>query len=468
MTPGRATGATGLPSEPPSTALLTDHYELTMLDAALHSGVADHRAVFQLWARSLPKGRRYGVVGGTGRALEGIGRFRFGAEELDHLATHRVVGDDALDWLAGFRFAGDVDGYAEGEVYVPGSPVLTVEGTFAEAMVLETLLLSILNHDSAIASAAARMAEAARGRALIEMGTRRTHEQSAVAAARAAYLAGFDSTSNLEAGRRHGVPTGGTVAHAFVMAHADEQAAFEAQIATQGVGTTILVDTYDVPEGIRRAVRAAQRFGAPGPGAIRIDAGDLLVGTREARALLDDLGAAGTRIVVSGDLDEYRIDELERAPGGRAPIDAYGVGTRVATGSGHPTVAFIYKLVAVADAPGPDAPLRPVHKEQAGKATRGGRKLAHRLIDARGRAVGEVLHAGPDAAGRAARMALPAGARLRPLQVPLIRAGQPLPQPSLQESRELHVRSRAELPEEALALEPGEPVMHAELVGPED
>jgi len=424
-----------------------------MVDAALRSGVADHRAVFELWTRSLPSGRRYGVVAGTARVVEAITRFRFREPELGFLAAHRVVSPTALDWLAEFRFGGDVDGYAEGELHFPESPVLTVEGTFAEAVVLETLLLGILNHDSAIASAAARMAVAARGKSIIEMGSRRTHEESAVAAARAAYLAGFASTSNLEAGRRYGVPTAGTVAHALIMAHPDEFDAFVAVIAALGVRTTILVDTYDIEVGVRNAVRAANAFGAPGPGAIRIDAGDLVGECRRARALLDGLGASDTRIVASGDLDEYRIDVLEQVPGGRAPVDAYGVGTSVVTGSGHPTAGFIYKLVAIADSPDSGAPLRPVHKSQIGKATHGGRKSAYRVVDPTGRAVAEVLGE-PPATG---------GGHVRPLQVPLIRRGEPLPLPTLGSSREFHATVRAELPPDGLELGPGSPVLHAAL-----
>ncbi len=432
-----------------------------MVDAALRSGVAHRRAVFELWARTLPRGRRYGVVAGTARAVAAVSQFRFGAAELDFLAGHRVLSDVGLAWLADFRFSGDIDGYPEGELYFPESPVLTVEASFAEAVVLETLLLSVLNHDSAVASAACRMALAARGRPIIEMGSRRTHEESAVAAARAAYLAGFASTSNLEAGRRHGVPTAGTVAHAFIMAHGDELGAFVAQIGAQGTGTTVLVDTYDVPDGVRRAVEAAGRFGAAGPGAIRIDAGDLAAGCREARVLLDGLGAEQTRIVASGDLDEFRIDDLERSPGGRAPIDAYGVGTSLATGSGHPTAGFIYKLVAIAE--GPDATtLRPVHKDQAGKATHGGRKTAHRLLDSTGLAVAEVLQTHSHASGGPGSAA-PAGGRARALQVPLVRGGEPIPPPTLDEVRARHVRFRAELAPEALGMSPGRPALVARL-----
>ena len=193
-----------------STALLTDHYELTMLQAALRSGAAQRRCVFEVFARRLPEGRRYGVVAGTGRLVEAVRAFRFGADELAALRERGVVDEQTLDFLAGYRFSGDISGYAEGECYFPGSPLVVVEAPFAEGVLLETLILSILNHDAAVAAAASRMVTAAGDRPCLEMGSRRTHEQAAVAAARAAYVAGFAATSNLEAGRTYGVPTTGT------------------------------------------------------------------------------------------------------------------------------------------------------------------------------------------------------------------------------------------------------------------
>src|SRR6201991_2481754 len=313
---------TGSPSSAGvSTALFTDRYELTMAAAALADGTAQRQCVFEVFARRLPAGRRYGVVAGTDRLLESIERFRFGDEGLAMLA--RGVDDAPLSWLADYRFSGDIDGYPEGELYFPGSPILTVTGTFAEAVLLETLVLSILNHDSAVASAAARMVTAAAGRPIIEMGSRRSHEAAAVASARATYLAGFAATSNLEAERRYGIPTAGTAAHAFVLLHDDELGAFKSQVATLGADTTLLVDTYDIRRGIELAIEAA----GPGLGAIRIDSGDLGELARQAREQLDGLGATGTQIVLSGDLDEYAIAALRAEP-----VDSYGVGTSVVTG----------------------------------------------------------------------------------------------------------------------------------------
>ena len=376
----------------PSTALLTDHYELTMLRAALRDGTAGRHCVFELFARRLPDGRRYGIVAGTGRLLEALQDFRFGDEELAHLSSAGVVDDATCEWLRDYRFSGDIDAYREGDLYFPGSPVLTVDTTFADGVVLETLALSIFNHDTAVASAAARMVCAAGDRRCIEMGSRRTHEQSAVAAARAAYLAGFASTSNLAAGQRFGVPTTGTSAHSYTLLHDSEADAFRAQIEALGRDTTLLVDTYDITQGIRTAIEVA----GPELGAIRIDSGDLAVMAQQARELLDSLGARRTRIVLSGDLDEFGLAALAGAP-----VDAYGVGTSVVTGSGAPTAGFIYKLVEVDG--------RPVVKRSEDKSTRGGRKTAVRRHRPTGTATAEVLRSqGVPTAG--ARRPGPAGA----------------------------------------------------------
>lgn len=356
-----------------------------MVASALKSGIAHHRAVFEVFARRLPAGRAYGVMAGIDRVLDAISRFRFDAATVEHLVSHGVVQEGEMtDWLRAYRFSGDVTGYAEGELFFPYSPVITVTGTFAECVVLETVLLSVLNHDCAVASAAARIVDAAGGRLLIEGGSRRTDPESAVAAARAGFVGGFDTTSNLEAGRRHGIPTGGTTAHAFVLAHESEEAAFAAQRDTLGVGSTYLVDTFDVMEGIRSAVATV----GSDIGAVRIDSGDLLGDSIAARELLDSLGAIGCRIVVSSDLDEFSVAELEAA---NAPIDAYLVGTSLVTGSGHPTASMVYKLVAIAPDTDPSSELRAVGKLSPGKRTIGGRKDVHRTVDSKGRFTGEIL-----------------------------------------------------------------------------
>lgn len=362
-----------------STALLTDRYELTMLDAALLSGRHERECVFEVFARRLPEGRRYGVVAGTGRLIELLQDFRFGDAELGWLREAGVVSPEAVDWLADYRFSGSITGYREGELYFPGSPILVVDGTFAEAVILETICLSVLNYDSAVASAAARMVSAAEGRPIAEMGSRRTGERSAVAAARAAYIAGFAATSNLEAGRSWGVPTMGTAAHSFTLLHDSEQEAFRAQVDRMGPGTTLLVDTYD----IERAVELAVRVAGPELGAVRIDSGDLPSLVQQVRAQLDGLGATRTRITVTNDLDEYTIAALRAAP-----VDSYGVGTALVTGSGHPASGMVYKLVAHR---GDDGEWVSVAKASTAKATVGGRKVPVRTLE-RGRAVEETIH----------------------------------------------------------------------------
>lgn len=436
----------GLPVAVPSTALFTDQYELTMLQAALRSGTADRRSVFEVFTRRLPEGRRYGVVAGTGRVLDAVENFRFDETILGFLRERGILDEPTLAWLAGFRFRGDIWGYPEGEVYFPGSPIMRVEGTFAEAVLLETVILSILNHDSAVAAAASRMAVAAGDRPLIEMGARRTHELAAVAAARSAYVGGFHSTSDLAAGFRYNIPTVGTSAHSFTLLHDSERDAFRAQVDSLGSGTTLLVDTYDVAEAVRTAVQVA----GPGLGAVRIDSGDLLLLAHRVRQQLDELGARDTKIVVTSDLDEYAIASLAAAP-----VDAYGVGTQLVTGSGHPTASMVYKLVARADSDAPDAPLRPVAKKSmGGKASLGGRKWAARRPDEHGVAEAEVIGTGP----------VPPELADRQIPVPLVRGGEIVAREPLDAARERHIAARGGLPMSANQLSRGEAVLPTEHV----
>ncbi|WP_425246632.1 nicotinate phosphoribosyltransferase [Streptomyces sp. NEAU-NA10] len=436
----------GLPVDVPSTALFTDQYELTMLQAAMKAGTAGRRSVFEVFTRRLPEGRRYGVVAGTGRVLDAVENFRFDAGVLGFLRERKIVDEETLDWLGAYRFSGDIWGYPEGEVYFPGSPIMRVEGSFAECVLLETVILSILNHDSAIAAAASRMASAAGERPLIEMGARRTHELSAVAASRAAYVGGFTTTSDLAAGFRYGIPTVGTSAHAFTLLHDSERDAFRAQVDSLGRGTTLLVDTYDVAEAVRTAVEIA----GPELGAVRIDSGDLLLVAHRVRAQLDELGAADTRIIVTSDLDEYAIASLAAAP-----VDAYGVGTQLVTGSGHPTCSMVYKLVARAESAAPKAPLVPVAKRSTGgKTSVGGRKWAARRLDEDGVAEAEVVGTGP----------VPESLADRQLLVELVKGGEIVAREPLDVVRDRHIAARAGLPLSATQLSRGEPVIPTEYV----
>lgn len=429
-----------------STALLTDRYELTMVQAARRSGLAGRTCVFEVFSRQLPAGRRYGVVAGTGRLLDELKEFRFGTEELNWLAEAKVVDTDTIDYLANFKFTGDIWGYREGDAYFAYSPVLVVEAPFEQGVLLETMILSIMNYDSAVASAASRMRGAAGTRYLAEMGGRRTNEQAAVAAARAAYIAGFDATSNLEAGRSWNIPTMGTAAHAFTLLHNNEADAFKAQVETFGTGTTLLVDTYNTDEGVRKAIDIA----GTSLGAVRIDSGDLGVEVTRVRKLLDSLGATNTKITVTNDLDEHAIAALAAAP-----VDNYGVGTSVVTGSGVPTAGFVYKLVAHKD---DTDNWVSVSKRSANKTNIGGRKQALRELE-NGLATKELLAAGHEVTSTSTQ---------RELLVPLVSNGvvdeQFIGAQGVSAAREVHRKAMLELPIQAHRLQRGEATLPTEFI----
>lgn len=301
-----------------SIALMTDMYEYTMLEATLRDGTAARNCVFEVFARHLPVGRRYGVVAGIGRIVELVRDFKPSPDDIAFLLNRKVISAQTATWLENFHFSGTIRAYREGEVYFPNSPILQVEGTFGECTLLETLLLSVLNYDSAIAAAASRMAAAAGDRPCLDMGGRRTNEHAAIAAARSAIVGGFMGTANLAAAQKYDLPAIGTAAHAFTLLHDSEEQAFESQIAALGRSTTVLTDTYNIEDAITTAVRAA----GPELGAIRIDSGDLASLAQKARKQLDSLGAVNTKITVTNDLDEYALAALATAP-----VDSYGVGT---------------------------------------------------------------------------------------------------------------------------------------------
>ena len=430
-----------------TTSLLTDHYELTMLQAALASGTAHRHCTFEVFTRRLPAGRRYGVLAGTGRFLEGLQSFRFDDEDLSFLASRNVVNAQTLKYLENFRFTGNIRGYVEGEIFFPHSPVVQVEATFAEACVLETYLLSILNYDSAVASAASRMTAAAGHRPCIEMGSRRAHERAAVSAARAAAIAGFTATSNLEAGRRYGLHTLGTSAHAFTLLYDSEREAFEAQLQSLGARTTLLADTYDVENAVRLGVELAGEE----LGGVRLDSGDLVASAQRVRELLDSLGNHNTKITVTSDLDEYAIASLAAAP-----VDSYGVGTRLVTGSGAPTSAMVYKLVERENTAGE---LEPVAKTSAGKRSLGGAKQAARRHNSLGIATAELIGTVNDPAVLE---------NTRDLIRDFVVSGEILPgftgEEAVRNATERHSASLAELPESARRLSEGEPVIPTEFI----
>jgi nicotinate phosphoribosyltransferase len=422
-------------------SLFTDRYELSMLDGALVSGVINARATFEVFTRSLPNGYRYGVVGGTGRLLEALSTFSFDDETISWLLNEHIVSSELATFLSHYRFEGDVYGYREGEVFTSLSPILRFEGRFCD-LVLETLALSILNYDSGVATKAMRIVKSAEGRRLIEMGSRRTNEVAAIAAARAAYVAGFDATSNLAAGKTYGVPTAGTAAHAFILAHRSEREAFEAQIKAQGTSTTLLVDTFDTEAGTVLALDVA----GPTLGAIRIDSGDLADSTRRSRKLLDERGATDVKITVTGDLDEFAIAAILASD---APVDAFGVGTKLVSGYSPP--GFVFKLVAIEDG----SSMRSVAKRSLGKLSSGGAKDAFRLFE-------DDVAVAESVVTRDSGAVLPPG-ESRTLTYLLAKGGVAVVDSSLQTARSTATSAVTELPQHAFELSAGEPVLHTEV-----
>jgi len=352
-----------------------------MLDALVKAGHADRKSTFEVFTREISLGRPFGVFAGVMRVLQGIENFLFDEDHLHYLEEQNIISSLTKDWLREFQFSGDLTSYKEGEIYFPRSPVLTIEAPLGEALIFETFILSILNFDSAIATAANRIVEAAAGRFVMEAGSRRVTPEAAVHAARAAYIGGVDVTSNLEAGRRWGVPTAGTASHAFTLAFESEIEAFETQSEYLGKDSIFLVDTYNIEEGIRNAVRASNA----NLKGIRIDSGDLATEAQIARELLDSLGARQAQIMVSGDLDEYRIMELVNEP-----IDAFESGHRLVTGSGSGSAGFVYKLVEIEE-PFHKDKMRPVAKSSKGKISKGGQKIAKRKLNLAGTAIEESL-----------------------------------------------------------------------------
>ena len=345
-----------------TTAYKTDHYEFTARQAA--KKINDQNAVFDLYTRRLPEGRAFGVVAGMSRLIKALHDFKYTNEFVTKLIEAGVISAESGETLKGKKFEGKVTGLQDGDLYFPNTPILTVEGKYGDILVVETLCLSILNHDSAIASAAARMKIAAGNTPLIEAGARRTHDDAAQHATEAAYISGFDVSSNLAA--LGVVPTAGTVMHAFILAFETEEEAFEAQFAEYGAETTFLIDTYDIEEGINTAIRVCKNYGEA-PRAIRIDSGDLCEEAFKARKQLDNAGCESTKIIVSGDMDEYSISALKEAG---APVDMFQVGTAVVTGSGHPAAGMVYKLVAIERENG----WHSVEKKSLNKRSYGGHK----------------------------------------------------------------------------------------------
>ncbi|HET9052246.1 MAG TPA: nicotinate phosphoribosyltransferase [Candidatus Dormibacteraeota bacterium] len=344
--------------------LSCDEYELTMAQSFLRHGQTG-RAVFELFVRSLPPHRGFLVAAGLGTALDYLERLRFDAEDLAWLARTGAYGGAFLDHLAGLRFTGDVDAVAEGTPVGAAEPILRVSAPRVEATLVESALLAIVNHETVVATKAARIVGAAAGRPVLDFSLRRLHgPDAALGTVRAAWIGGVAATATVAGGRRLGVPTSGTMAHHFVLAFGPdgEQAAFEQFLRDAPGRAVLLVDTYDTLRGTNRAIAASRATGVALAG-VRIDSGDIASVARAVRAALDGAGMRDARVVASGDLDEWRINDLVRR---RAPVDAFGVGTSLGTSTDAPALGAVYKLVAQEDAAGT---LQPVMKRSEGKAT---------------------------------------------------------------------------------------------------
>ncbi|APR79430.1 Nicotinate phosphoribosyltransferase [Minicystis rosea] len=365
-------------------ALHTDLYQLTMAAGYFHRGLVSASATCEMFVRRLPRRRRFLLSMGLERVLRYLEELSFTEEQIAYLGTVPALRDamspDFCDFLRRFRFTGDVWAAKEGTAVFATEPLVRVRAPIVEAQIVETFLLSAMNHATMIASKGARVVLAAGDAQVIEFGTRRTHPDAAVDAARAAYAAGFVGTSNVEAGMRFGIPVMGTAAHMWTMAHPSEEAAFEGYVATFPNASILLIDTYDTLRGAERAARIAKDKLR----GVRLDSGDLLALSREVRKILDANGCSTAKIVASGDLNEYRIAELRAAS---APIDMYGVGTDLVTSIDAPSLGGVYKLVELDR----DGVAMPIAKFSEGKGTLPGPHQVYRVRDAGGRLLRDVI-----------------------------------------------------------------------------
>ena len=425
-----------------SAALLTDLYQLTMLQAYQAERMHEP-AVFSLFVRRLPERRNYLIACGLNDALRYLETLRFAPDALEYIASLPEFHADFIDWLADFRFTGDVHAVPEGTPLFADEPLLEIVAPLPQAQLIETFVMNQVQHQTLVASKAARVVEAAAGRAVIDFGLRRMHGTDAgLKAARAFHIAGVAGTSNVLAGQRYGIPVRGTMAHSYIQSHDDEAAAFRA-FARLYPSTILLVDTYDTLDGVRRVVELARELGDDFDVAgIRLDSGDLSSLAIEARRILDDAGLHDVTIFASGSLDEYRIAELlARA----APIDGFGVGTRMGVSSDAPSLDTAYKLTEYAG--------RGRTKLSPGKDILPGRKQVFRFFDDDGVAMHDVIARADER--------LPA----TPLLRPVMRGGERLPDGdvSLEASRVYAAQQRDRLPARIRALEPADPPYEVEV-----
>jgi nicotinate phosphoribosyltransferase len=413
-------------------ALLTDFYQLTMLQAYLHEGL-QQQAVFELFVRKLPPGRRFLVAAGLEQALDYLETLRFDDVEIDWLVSHGGFPSTLAPRLRNFRFEGDVDAMPEGTMFFQEEPILRVTAPLPQAQLVESRLLNIIHFQTLIASKAARMRTAAQDKQLIDFGMRRTHgAEAALFAARAAWLVGFDGTATAEAGRRFDIPVVGTMAHSFVQAHASEAAAFEVFARSRPLKPTLLVDTYDTEAAVAKLIELAPQLSVDGiaVGGVRLDSGDLGAHARAVRALLDGAGLNDIIVFASGNLDEERIAELLAD---HAPIDGFGVGTALGTSFDMPALDMVYKLQSYAGVAR--------RKRSEGKATWPGIKQVSRRVDATGCVSGDVVHleSEPAPGDTLLRACMRHGRRLQSV-------------PVLAKAREYHACERLRLPASLLSL----------------
>jgi nicotinate phosphoribosyltransferase len=421
--------------DPATSALLTDLYQLNMMQAYLDRGETK-TAVFEFFVRKLPRERGFLIAAGLEQVLEFLLELRFTPEELDWLASSGRFGKNLIDYLAGLRFTGDIHAMPEGTVFFPDEPILRVTAALPEAQLVETRLINLLQFQPMIAAKAARMVLAAPGKRLVDFGLRRAHgAEAGLLAARASYIAGFAGTATVLADKRFGIPIFGTMAHSYIQVHDDEAEAFENFARARPKNLTLLIDTYDTEAAARKVVALAPRLKAAGIsiGGVRLDSGDLITLSKTVRRILDEGGLRDVTIFASGGIDETVIANIIRS---RAPIDGFGIGSSLTTSYDAPGLDCAYKLEEYAGLPR--------RKRSAGKATWPGRKQVWRRFGADGRMAGDILSLeNDDRAGE-------------PLIELVMQGGKCLePAPTLAEIRARAARDLERLPEPLRRLEPG-------------
>jgi len=414
--------------------LLTDLYELNMVQAYLDRAETSE-AVFEFFVRKLPDRRGFLLATGLADALDFLETLRFSDQDIAWLKSTGRFRDNLLDYLASFRFTGDVHALPEGTVCFPREPLVRITAPLPQAQLIETRLINILHYQTLIASKAARMVLAAPGKALSDFGLRTAHgAEAGLFSARASYLAGFAGAANVLAGERYGIPVVGTMAHSFIQVHDDESQAFEDYARSRPDGVVLLIDTYDTEKGARKVVDLAPRLKADGIAirGVRIDSGDLIESSRKVRRILDEGGLREVIIVVSGGINE---DVLQTMMCEKTPIEAFGIGVNLAASIDAPSLDCAYKLQEFKG--------RPRRKRSEGKETWPGRKQVWRRVGANGRMSGDVISVETDSHPG------------ETLVVPVMRGGKRLPQPSLDETRAHAAQQLAMLPEALGRLQPG-------------